>query len=320
MIEVERLTKSFGSTKAVDDISFSVARGEVLGFLGPNGAGKTTTMRILTGYLPADSGRVRVAGYDVAADSLEVRRRMGYLPESAPLYEDMGVIDYLEYVAEMRGFAGNDRTRRVRRMVDVCGLGSMVTKNIGQLSKGYRQRVGLAQAMIHEPDLLVLDEPTSGLDPNQIVEIRDLIRTLGREKTIILSTHILPEVQATCSRVMIISDGRLVADDTPEGLAVKAQGGQDVYATIRASGPEVEKTLSSIPDLGKVAFVGSPREGLLRYRFTAPPGTDSERLAEMVFRLAVDRGWALTELHHEAASLEDVFRELTTAGDGRHQR
>jgi ABC-2 type transport system ATP-binding protein len=319
MIEVERLTKTFGSTVAVKDISFSVARGEVLGFLGPNGAGKTTTMRILTGYLPADSGAVRVAGHDVAADSLEVRRRMGYLPESAPLYEDMGVIDYLEYVAEMRGFKGADRTRRVRRMIDVCGLGAMVTKNIGELSKGYRQRVGLAQAMIHEPDLLVLDEPTSGLDPNQIVEIRDLIRTLGREKTVILSTHILPEVQATCSRVMIIADGRLVADDTPEGLAFKAQGGHDVLATFRGPGPEIERTLAATAGLGRFQFVGSPRDLSFRYRFTAPVGVNVETLAETLFRLAVERGWALTELRHEAASLEDVFRELT-GGDGRHAR
>jgi ABC-2 type transport system ATP-binding protein len=240
---------------------------------------------------------------------------MGYLPESAPLYEDMGVIDYLEYVAEMRGFKPGERTGRVRRMIDVCGLGSMVAKNIGQLSKGYRQRVGLAQAMIHDPDLLILDEPTSGLDPNQIVEIRDLIRTLGREKTIILSTHILPEVQATCSRVMIISDGRLVADDTPEGLAVKAQGGQDVHATFRGPGPEIEQAVRTA-DLGRVTFAGSPRDGLFRYRFSAGPGTDVEQLAGQVFRLAVERGWTLVELRHDAASLEDVFRELTS-GDGR---
>src|SRR5512140_2504419 len=263
MIEVERLTRTFGTTVAVRDISFSVARGEVLGFLGPNGAGKTTTMRILTGYLPPDSGTVTIAGFNVDTDSIEVRRRMGYLPESATLYEDMGVIDYLEYVAEMRGFKGAERTRRVSRMIDVCGLGSMVAKSIGQLSRGFRQRVGLAQAMIHDPDLLVLDEPTSGLDPNQIVEIRDLIRTLGREKTIILSTHILPEVQATCSRVMIISDGSLVADDTPDGLAIKAQGGQDVYATFRGPGPEIERALAQVTDLGRVEFAGTPRGGRL---------------------------------------------------------
>lgn len=315
MIQVENLTKRFGETVAVRDISFSVARSEVLGFLGPNGAGKTTTMRILTGYLPPDAGRVRVAGHDLATASLEVRRRIGYLPESAPLYGDMGVIDYLEYVAEMRGYKGPDRTGRVRRMVDVCGLSSMVAKSIGQLSKGFRQRVGLAQAMIHDPDILILDEPTSGLDPNQIAEIRDLIRTLGREKTVILSTHILPEVQATCSRVMIISDGVLVADDTPEGLARKAAGGQDVYATFRAPGPELEQVLASAPDVGRAEFAGTPGAGLLRYRFVVPAGAEAAAVAERIFRLAAGRGWTLTELTHARATLEDVFRQLT-GGDG----
>jgi ABC-2 type transport system ATP-binding protein len=315
MIEIANLTKRYGPTVAVKDISFSVARGEVLGFLGPNGAGKTTTMRILTGYLPADEGTIKVAGHDVSTESIEVRRRMGYLPESAPLYEDMGLIDYLEYVAEMRGFRSVERTKRVKRMIEVCGLGTVVVKNIGQLSKGFRQRVGLAQAMIHDPDILVLDEPTSGLDPNQIVEIRNLIKTLGREKTLILSTHILPEVQATCSRVMIISDGALVADDTPQGLAVKAAGGQDVYTTLRGHGPDVEATLKLVPAFGGVEFVGTPGEGLLRYRISVPSGMDVTAVAESVFRLAVEKGWTLTELRHDTATLEQVFRQLTS-GDG----
>lgn len=316
MIQVERLTKRYGPTVAVRDISFSVARGEVLGFLGPNGAGKTTTMRILTGYLPADEGSARVAGCDVATQSIDVRRRLGYLPESAPLYEEMGVTDYLEYVAEMRGYSGPERIRRVRRMIDVTGLGPMLAKNIGQLSKGFRQRVGLAQAMIHDPDLLILDEPTSGLDPNQIVEIRDLIRALGREKTVILSTHILPEVQATCSRVMIIAQGALVADDTPEGLARRAAGGREVHATFRGPGPAIEQALSEgVGRLGRPHYEGSPGEGLLRYRFAVPSGDDAARTSEEIFRLAVEKGWALTELRHDAASLEDVFRQLT-GGDG----
>jgi len=312
MIQVQNLTKRYGPTVAVRDISFSVARGEVLGFLGPNGAGKTTTMRILTGFLPADEGTVRIAGYDVNEQSLDVRRRMGYLPESAPLYEDMGVIDYLEYVAEMRGYKGPERTQRVKRMVDVCGLSTMVAKNIGQLSKGFRQRVGLAQAMIHEPDILVLDEPTSGLDPNQIVEIRALIKTLGREKTVILSTHILPEVQATCSRVMIISGGVLVADDTPEGLALKASGGQEVFATFKGRGPEIEASLGNGFDgAARVEFAGANGTDLFRYRFVVPSGGDPVTLSESVFRLAVAKGWTITELRHDAASLEDVFRQLT---------
>jgi ABC-2 type transport system ATP-binding protein len=317
MIQVERLTKRYGPTVAVRDISFAVPRGEILGFLGPNGAGKTTTMRILTGYLPADEGSVRVAGFDVAEEGLEVRRRLGYLPESAPLYEEMGVVDYLEYVGGMRGFSGPERTRRVKRMIDLCGLGPMIAKSIGQLSKGYRQRVGLAQAMIHDPDLLVLDEPTSGLDPNQIVEIRDLIRTLGREKTVLLSTHILPEVQATCSRVMIIARGEIVADDTPEGLARKATGGRELHATIEGPGPDVESALAAAAsDLGPARFEGTtPRNGL-RCRFAVPDDSAPEASAAALFRLAKARGWTLTELRHESASLEEIFRDLTGGPGG----
>lgn len=315
MIQVDSLTKSYGSAPAVRGISFSVPRGEVLGFLGPNGAGKTTTMRILTGYLPADSGSVRMAGYDVGTQSLEVRRRLGYLPESAPLYEDMGVIDYLDYAAEMRGYQRAERTKRLRRVIDLCGLGNVVAKSIGELSKGYRQRVGLAQAILHDPDILILDEPTSGLDPNQIVEIRDLIRTLGREKTVILSTHILPEVKATCTRVMIIADGRLVADDTPEGLETRASGGAGVVATFRGPGAEIEGTLSGDALPGVRRFLGTPAPGLLSWRFEVPAGGDRNAAAEEVFRLAAARGWTLTELRHDSASLEEVFRRLTS-GDG----
>jgi ABC-2 type transport system ATP-binding protein len=317
MIQVERLTKRYGPTVAVRDISFSVPRGEILGFLGPNGAGKTTTMRILTGYLPADEGTVRVAGFDVAGEGLEVRRRLGYLPESAPLYEEMGVVDYLEYVAGMRGFKGEERTRRVKRMIDVCGLGPMIAKSIGQLSKGYRQRVGLAQAMIHDPDLLVLDEPTSGLDPNQIVEIRDLIRTLGREKTVLLSTHILPEVQATCSRVMIIARGEIVADDTPEGLARKATGGRELHATIEGPGPDIEGRLAAAAaELGAARFEGTTPRGGLRCRLSVPDAAAPEEAAAALFRLAAARGWTLTELRHESASLEEIFRSLTGGPTG----
>lgn len=316
MIQVDSLSKSYGSAPAVRGISFDVPRGEVLGFLGPNGAGKTTTMRILTGYLPADSGSVRMAGYDVGTQSLEVRRRLGYLPESAPLYEDMGVVEYLDYVAEMRGYPGAERTRRLRRVIEQCGLGSVVAKNIGELSKGFRQRVGLAQAILHDPDILVLDEPTSGLDPNQIVEIRDLIKTLGREKTVILSTHILPEVKATCTRVMIISDGRLVADDTPDGLETRAAGGAGVMATIRGPGLEIEGLLQGDDLPGARRFVGSPGPGLLTWRFEVPPGGDRNATAEEVFRLVAARGWALTELRHDSASLEDVFRRLTSGEGG----
>ena len=212
MIEVKGISKRFGPTTAVDNISFSIAKGEVVGFLGPNGAGKTTTMRILTCFLPADAGEAKVAGFDVLEQSMAVRSRIGYLPESAPLYLDMRVSEFLDYIGAIRGLHGADRTAAINRMIEVCGLSGVMLKQIGELSKGYRQRVGLAQAMIHNPEILVLDEPTSGLDPNQIREIRDLIKTLGKEKTVILSTHILPEVEATCSRVMIINRGKIVAD------------------------------------------------------------------------------------------------------------
>lgn len=321
MIEVDSLTKSYGQTVAVRGISFQVPRGEVLGFLGPNGAGKTTTMRILTGYLPADSGSVKMAGYDVGAQSLEVRRRLGYLPESAPLYEEMGVVDYLDYVAEMRGYQGAERTRRLRRVIELCGLGNVVAKNIGELSKGYRQRVGLAQAILHDPEILILDEPTSGLDPNQIVEIRELIKTLGREKTVILSTHILPEVKATCSRVMIIADGRLVADDTPDGLETRAAGGAAVIATFRGAGPALEAALGGADHalegpFGPRRFVGTAGPGLLTWRFEVPAGVDRNATAEAVYRLAARHDWGLTELRHDAASLEEVFRRLTGGDHG----
>src|SRR5947207_12534994 len=221
MIEVEGLTKNYGLTRAVDKVSFSVRRGEVLGFLGPNGAGKSTTMKILTCFLAPTAGRAMVAGHDVFDDSLEVRKRIGYLPEDTPIYRDMTVVEYLQFAAAMRGMERDKVGGRIKEIGGRCGLSNVAGKLVGELSKGYRQRLGLAQAMLHDPDILILDEPTSGLDPNQIVEIRQLIKELGQEKTVILSTHILPEVQATCSRVVIISDGRLVADGRPDDLVAR---------------------------------------------------------------------------------------------------
>ncbi len=311
MISVDHLAKRYGSTVAVGGVSFTVEAGEVLGFLGPNGAGKTTTMRILTGFIPPDEGTAVLAGFDVNRQPLEVRRRIGYLPESAPLYEDMGTVDYLLYVAEMRGFARAEARSRMARMVELCGLGPALTKNIGQLSKGFRQRVGLAQALIHEPDILVLDEPTTGLDPNQIIEIRSLIKEIGREKTIILSTHILPEVSATCDRVIIISRGRLVGSGTPEELSRRAGGGRGVVAHLRGDGADVEGGFRTLELAGGVDFLG-PQGDALAYRVRARDGADLGRLAEAVSGMAALRGWALRELRPEAASLEDVFRELTT--------
>ena len=224
MVRAHSLRKSYGSTQAVRGISFEVPRGQVVGFLGPNGAGKSTTMKMLTGFLKPNGGEVSIGGISIAEGPLEARRKIGYLPESAPMYDEMMVIDFLRFAAELRGVEGKAQDDRLAVVCERCGLGKVLGKDIGQLSKGFRQRVGLAQALVHDPDLLILDEPTSGLDPNQIVEIRELIRDLGRDKTVILSTHILPEVQATCDRIIIISDGELVADDAPETLTDQQAG------------------------------------------------------------------------------------------------
>ena len=308
MIEVRNLTKRFGPTVAVDDVSFDVPRREVVGFLGPNGAGKTTTMRILTCYLPADAGTARVAGFDTFEDPVEVRRRIGYLPESAPLYFDMGVVEYLEFVAGIRGIASADRQRRIQHMIDVCGLGPMLRKDIGHLSKGYRQRVGLAATLIHNPEVLVLDEPTSGLDPNQIIEIRELIREIGREKTVILSTHILPEVEATCSRMLIINEGRIVASGTTEELTRVSRGKTTAVVSFKADPGAAEPKLRQVPGVESVRTLGGAAEGRSRYEVVAQA---EGAIEEELFRLAVSNGWIMTELRTSAASLEEVFTRLT---------
>jgi ABC-2 type transport system ATP-binding protein len=308
MIQVNHLTKSFGSQRAVDDISFEVARGEVLGFLGPNGAGKSTTMRVLTCYLPPTSGLVTIDGRSVVDDSLAVRSMIGYLPETTPLYVEMTVVEYLRFVARMREMSVADEKSRISYVSSVCGLETEAHKQIETLSKGYRQRVGLAQAMLHDPEILILDEPTSGLDPNQIVEIRDLIRSMGEEKTVILSTHILPEVQASCDRVLIIKDGKIVADGTPDSLQARFKGGQRVHLGVQGDGngvAEAVEVIGSVRILASESLNGSTL-------FTL--GSDSETdLRPQLFDLAVEQGWRLTELHREEASLEDVFRQLTSA-------
>jgi ABC-2 type transport system ATP-binding protein len=308
MIEVQGLTKRYGSERAVDGISFEVKSGEVLGFLGPNGAGKTTTMKVITCFLPPSEGTVRVNGFDVRKDALEVRRQIGYLPEHTPLYLDMRVYDYLGFVASMRGVASNRRDRRIADMAEVCGLGTVLQKPIEALSKGYRQRVGLAQAMIHDPEILILDEPTTGLDPNQIVEIRELIRAVGREKTVILSTHILPEVQASCDRVLIIHRGRLVADGTPQDLKDSFSGGQRVRFGV-TGGDAVLSTLSGRTDVQIIDQVTDPAGETV---FTLSSDR-SDDIRPDLFRLAVEHGWTMTELHRDQANLEDVFRQLTAA-------
>ncbi len=314
MISVENLTKRYDGTVAVDDISFQVQQGEILGFLGPNGAGKTTTMKIITCYMPPTEGDVVIDGQSVSEESLAIRRRLGYLPEHTPLYDFMPVVDYLDFVADMRGLAGDRRRRRIDEMVEVCGLGDVLSKEVRELSKGYRQRVGLAQALMHDPDLIILDEPTAGLDPNQIVEIRGLIREIGREKTLILSTHILPEVTATCDRVIIIHRGRLVADGSPEELAGSLRGQQALRVGFSREGFDPEEAgsdLGSVPGVSRVS--GAGREGeLVLFSIEAEKGIDPR---VDIFRLAAERGWPLAELHMESGSLEEIFHQLTVGSE-----
>lgn len=310
MIEVKGLTKRFGPTVAVKDVSFQVPGGQVLGFLGPNGAGKTTTMRILTGYIPADEGTALVAGYDIFTQSLEVRKRIGYLPESAPLYLDMDVPDFLSFIARVRKIPSSRIPSATGKIVELCGLKQVMHKKIGELSKGFRQRVGLAQAMIHDPEILVLDEPTSGLDPNQIIEIRELIKELGREKTVILSTHILPEVTATCDRILIIHEGKIVADGTPENLTAQAAGEATLWVTVDDASDHAVTAFTGIKGVKSSISVQATRGERpgKRIGLKLNPGADP---AADIFRCAVENGWTLTELHTESASLEDIFARLT---------
>ena len=307
MISVRNLTKNYGETAAVKDITFEVQHGEILGFLGPNGAGKTTTMKILTCYMPPTAGLVSVDGLDVTEQSLEVRKKIGYLPEQNPLYHDMYVDDYLRYVADLRGIPTEQQTARIKRMIEVTGLKNVYTRPIGELSKGYRQRVGLAQAMIHDPQILIMDEPTSGLDPNQIVEIRHLIQELGKEKTVILSTHILSEVQATCSRAIIIDQGKIVADGTLQDLQAAFRGLEKITIELKAPKNGCAEKLQAITYVKSVKELPSSG-GLKRYQLEAEKGQD---LREQIFDLTVREGWKLLELHREVTTLEDVFRQLT---------
>jgi ABC-2 type transport system ATP-binding protein len=309
-ITVRNLTKVYGEQKAIDDLSFDVKTGEILGFLGPNGAGKTTTMKILTCYMPPSSGSVEVDGLNIFDHSLEVRKKIGYLPEMNPLYLDMNVLDYLDYSARLHGLRGGDG--RIKEMVHVCGLEDVRHKDIGELSKGYRQRVGLAQAMIHEPDVLIMDEPTSGLDPNQIVEIRNLIKQLGRAKTVILSTHILTEVQATCNRVLIINEGKIVADGSPEQLQQQFRGAESLTLEIRADAHPVDQVLPKLRRLPAVtqASLLSSEGPVARFELHADKGAD---VREAAFQLAVAEHWILLELHRKSTTLEDIFHKLTTS-------
>ncbi|MBI3843084.1 MAG: ATP-binding cassette domain-containing protein [Planctomycetes bacterium] len=309
MIEVDKLSRLYGGTVAVDQISFRIEKGEVVGFLGPNGAGKTTTMKMLTGYLFPSSGSARVDGIDVVESPLEVKCRIGYLPENAPLYTDMTVLEYLRFVADVRQIPRNARRSAIAEVAASCGVEPVIGKVIGTLSKGFRQRTCLAQALLHKPDVLILDEPTTGLDPNQILEIRQLIRDLGKERTVMLSTHILPEVEAVCSRVLIIHLGKIVADGTPETLQRQVRKGDIVRLCVRGNGRDVEKELLATPEVASVKLVSGSNGDILQFEVTT--GVDRS-ITEDLFRLAVARGWTLSELRAEQASLEDVFAQLTT--------
>jgi len=308
MIEVRELTKTYGTERAVDNVTFKVKKGEVLGFLGPNGAGKTTTLKVVTCYLPPTEGTVYVDGDDVREETVHIRQKIGYLPENTPLYHDMITYDYLAFIGSMHGISPIDLPKRIADMADVCGLGDVLSKKIDALSKGYRQRVGLAQAMIHDPPILILDEPTTGLDPNQIVEIRELIKAVGREKTVILSTHILPEVQASCDRVLIIHRGRLVADGTTQDLQASFSGGQRVLFGVKNKADAVTEVLLQ---WGRVQIQKEETSNGTESLFTLTSKADEDIRPEL-FSLAVEKGWTLTELHQDQVNLEDVFRQLTS--------
>ncbi len=308
MIEVEHLTKVYNGRKAVDDISFRVEKGEILGFLGPNGAGKTTTMRILTCYMPATDGTARVAGYDVFEESLEVRKRIGYLPENPPLYHEMTVYSYLDFVAKIKGAPSSKRKSHIDDVMQKTSIGDVRDRVIGRLSKGYKQRVGVAQALLNNPEVLVLDEPTIGLDPKQIFEVRSLIKSLAGDHTVILSTHILPEVSMTCNRVVIINKGRVVAMDTPEGLANQQKGAERIAMLVDGPADAVRETLSAMDGVLSVKAEGSDGSPA-RLTVECKLNTDLRRtLAATV----VNQGWGLLELRGISVSLEDVFINLIT--------
>lgn len=310
MIRAENLTKSFAGRLAVDHLNFEIPRGQVVGFLGPNGAGKTTTMRLLTAFLPADEGRSELMGMDVSQNALAVRRRLGYLPEDNPLYDDCEVTDSLHFAGKLRGLSDDaDRLARVKRVLKTCGIGSEVGKKIGELSKGYRQRVGLAQAILHDPDVLILDEPTSGLDPNQVTEVRGLISELKKEKTLLLSTHILPEVTATCDRVIIINAGRIVADGAPADIAGRLQNKNRLFVDLKGPREPVESSLRGLPGVNALKRERHPEFSEEGFVLESEASFD---LRESVFELASKNHWPILALRQERLSLEEVFRALTT--------
>ncbi|MDD3642810.1 MAG: ATP-binding cassette domain-containing protein [Candidatus Krumholzibacteria bacterium] len=309
MIEISGLTRYYGDLCALDHIDLTIEKGRILGLLGPNGAGKTTAMRILTGYLAPTEGDVTVKGLSIDRDMVEIKKLIGYLPESAPVYQDMIVYDYLSYVADIRGIPADGRLARIRGLAEICGLGEVMHRSIHELSKGYRQRVGLAHAMTADPQILILDEPTSGLDPNQIAEIREIIRKIGREKTVILSTHILSEVEATCDRVVIINRGKIVADGSTDELRRGAEGECSINLSLAgAAEKEAKAALAAIPGVAGVETGRS--NGELRLRLIC----GGEDIRERVYRAIREKDWILLEFSRETKSLEKIFSELTKEG------
>jgi ABC-2 type transport system ATP-binding protein len=310
MIDVQGLTKDYGSRRAISDITFKVERGEILGFLGPNGAGKTTTMRIITGFMPPTSGSVSVGGFDIFRQSIEARRRIGYLPESVPLYTEMSVRGYLDFMSKIKGIARSNRREQIDRVMEAIHIEDRANQLIGKLSKGYRQRVGLAQALLGEPDVLILDEPTVGLDPRQITEVRDLIKGFGRDHAVILSTHILPEVSMVCSRVLIVDGGQEVAEDTPENLMRQLRGSEAIQVAVRGPRAGVITALRDVPKVLSVQVAGDgPGDGVASYTIATDSGAD---VREDLARAVVNGGYGLIELRMAGVSLEDVFLRLTT--------
>jgi len=308
VIEVQGLTKRYGRTTAVEDLNFSVRKGEILGFLGPNGAGKTTTMRVLTCYLPPTLGKITVAGYDVMEQPLEVKKRVGYLPETPPLYTDMRVREMLGFAARIKGVPRRQVKQRVEAVAEKTAITDVQHKIVGHLSKGYRQRVGLAAALIHEPEVLVLDEPTAGLDPKQIIETRKLIQSLAGNHTIILSTHILPEASNTCNRIMIINHGKLVAEDTPENLTARLQGFETMKLLVEGPSEQIQETLQRVDGVHQVKQMPA-HNGRVEFSVETVPGRDARK---ELARAVVESGWGLLELRPIGMSLEEIFLKLTT--------
>ena len=308
-IEVGGVSKFFGALTAVNNLTFSIRKGEVVGFLGPNGSGKTTTMRMLTSFYTPDVGSINIDGLDTKDHDIATRERIGYLPENNPVYADLLVSEYLDFVADLRGLTKRGRRENIAQTVEETGLQDVYSRPIGQLSKGYKQRVGLAQAIVHRPSILILDEPTEGLDPNQRLTIRDLIRSLGQDRTVLLSTHVMQEVETTCERILLISRGRLVADSPVKELLQRARGIRTVH--IEVEGGEVEKALGGVPGVGEIERA-EPIDGRKRYVITAD---DNEiDLRPQIFQLAAKRGWTLWELREDRARMEDVFHMLTAQG------